>query len=341
MRGTINYLGNIVKAHYYVLKAPNKITFALTYTCNLRCKTCSIWNKELTDELSVSEIGKIFEKIPSLNWLDLTGGEITLREDLEEVLERIIQSSPYLKILHLTSNGQRPTRFLGAIESCKQQSVNPVVSISIDGPEALHDTIRGKSGAYDMAIDTYRKVRHKQKDRASISCTLSRYNLDHIDCLLQDLSIRIPEFSLAEIHFNIFHESNHFYQNYRKTPLNHNDFQKIVKHVKKARNGHFLKKILEARFQKASEEYFLKGRHSLPCQSLVSTCFLDPEGEVYPCTIYDKGLGNLREHNFDIHTLWNADRAAQVRENIRHSSCPGCCSPCETYPAIINSILFP
>ena len=42
------------------LKHPYKLTFAITNKCNLRCKTCHIWEKKPAGELSSEEIDKFF-----------------------------------------------------------------------------------------------------------------------------------------------------------------------------------------------------------------------------------------------------------------------------------------
>ncbi len=341
MNATANYLLNILRSNFSRLPGPNKITYILTSRCNLRCKSCSIWKKPPREELSVAEIDQIFSQLPSLNWLDLTGGEITLRSDLLEVLGAIIEASPYLRILHLTSNGQKPNTLIEAIRFCKNQQINPIVSISIDGPEALHDEIRGKSGAFESAVRTYRQIRNDPDLNVSISCTLSVHNLDSVDLLLKELQGRLAEFSHDEIHFNLFHESNHFYGNTGHETLSRADFAQIQEQLYKAENGHLIKRMLEHRYRKASRDYFLYGRHGLKCQSLSSTCFLDSDGTLYPCTIYDRPLGNLRDYHYDCRPLWNDQHTMALRDEIMQSNCPGCCSPCETYPAIVSSLFIP
>ena len=59
--------------------APLKLNLCLTYWCQYRCKTCNIWQRKPTDELTTEEIVALVRENPNVNWVDLTGGEIFLR----------------------------------------------------------------------------------------------------------------------------------------------------------------------------------------------------------------------------------------------------------------------
>jgi molybdenum cofactor biosynthesis enzyme MoaA len=66
--------------------------FAVTYKCNSRCKTCSIWKYESNQrELAINEIRdfltsnkELFRKIKTIQ---ITGGEPYLRDDLDQVVK--------------------------------------------------------------------------------------------------------------------------------------------------------------------------------------------------------------------------------------------------------------
>ncbi|HIE43193.1 MAG TPA: 4Fe-4S cluster-binding domain-containing protein, partial [Candidatus Omnitrophica bacterium] len=109
-------LKNIFLSNFNRLSSPYRLTYALTYRCNLTCKICLIWKKRNSHELSIYEIKRFFKRLNNLCWLDLTGGEITLRGDVEDVIDIIIENSPYLSILHLSTNGQIPEKILSIAE---------------------------------------------------------------------------------------------------------------------------------------------------------------------------------------------------------------------------------
>jgi MoaA/NifB/PqqE/SkfB family radical SAM enzyme len=80
---------NILLSAFGGLKHPYKLTFAITNKCNLKCKTCNIWQRKPENELTFAEIDKFFAANNYFNWIDLTGGEIFLRKDLPDISRSI------------------------------------------------------------------------------------------------------------------------------------------------------------------------------------------------------------------------------------------------------------
>jgi MoaA/NifB/PqqE/SkfB family radical SAM enzyme len=62
-----------------VTRLPWKATLCLTYACNLRCGFCRIWERRPKGELTFDEWTRILERSPRFLWIDLTGGEPTVR----------------------------------------------------------------------------------------------------------------------------------------------------------------------------------------------------------------------------------------------------------------------
>jgi len=62
--------------------------------------------------------------------------------------------------------------------------------------------------------------------------------------------------------------------------------------------------------------------------------FIDSLGVVYPCSIYDRPLGKLREHDYDLGRVLHADEARRARTAVIEDTCPGCWTPCEAYQSL-------
>ena len=62
----------------------------------MQCKMCSIWQNptEKSKEIQVKEL----EKLPKVKFVNLTGGEPFVREDLEEIVEVMFRKSPRVVI---------------------------------------------------------------------------------------------------------------------------------------------------------------------------------------------------------------------------------------------------
>lgn len=133
------------------------IQWHFTEKCNLRCSHC-YQGKTDTNELSLKEIKEIIGEIretlrywaetyhidfsPSFN---ITGGEPFLRKDIFQILEEISREGIDIYIL---SNGTLIDR--KKAELLAKLNVKGV-QVSIEGPEEVHDSIRGK-GSFALAM---------------------------------------------------------------------------------------------------------------------------------------------------------------------------------------------
>src|SRR4030042_1873263 len=89
------------------------LIFFVTSKCNARCKMCFYW-REIADAharkiLSLEEIGRIARNFKNLIYVSITGGEPTLREDVDEIVYRFYASSG-TRFVNITTNGLLPER---------------------------------------------------------------------------------------------------------------------------------------------------------------------------------------------------------------------------------------
>jgi radical SAM protein with 4Fe4S-binding SPASM domain len=85
--------------------------------------------------------------------------------------------------------------------------------------------------------------------------------------------------------------------------------------------------------------YIEQQKCPLKCQALASSFYLDPYGNLFPCTIYNKKLLNIRQMNGDFLNAWNSKDAKNLYYECSNHVCPGCWSPCDAYVAIVGSLL--
>lgn len=334
----LGLINNIVLSNFKRLASPFKVTFALTYKCNLKCKICKIWKTAHKQELHIDEIGKIFKNLNSLSWLDLTGGEITLRHDSIEIIRLIIKSAKRLSLFHISTNGQFPYRAYLLAKEILKFDISFIINIGLDGPREINDELRGREGAYLNSIEAFKLIKSLNKGYCYLSCTLSDYNIEYIDDLLAELKKDLPHFSYSNLHFNIFHKSGHYYRNQDMDGLSRLDFKKVKKYLILSKSGNLIKKFLEDRYMKGLSKYLNADQFSLKCHALRNSCFINPYGEVYPCGMYDRLIGNLREYDYDLNQLWSNPGLLEVRKEIEDRTCSGCWTPCEAYPAILGNL---
>jgi len=292
----------------------------------------------LRQEMDLAAIERTFRGLKNLSWLDLTGGEVTLREEAAEIVQMILRQAKKICIFHLSTNGQLPEKALLLAREAVRHRVVPVINISVDGPEEVNDRLRGKKGAYRLSLEAFRKIKGLKKAHCYLSCTISKLNIAHLDALLLELKRDVPGFDLADLHFNLFHNSGHYYQNQDVDAACGSEAPVAQKYLSLCQGGNPVKIWLEKAYMKGLARYYQKGKAVLKCQALSSSCFIDPYGTVYPCSIYDKPVAELRDYDFDVRAAWNGSASISVRKSIEQGACPGCWSPCEAYPAILGDM---
>jgi radical SAM protein with 4Fe4S-binding SPASM domain len=344
MRRIFNLTKNIISSNFKVTGFPYRITFILTYRCNLKCKFCNIWKRDAQDQLSLEEIEKFFQKNNTFNWINISGGEIFLRDDIVKIIKIIANNCKNLFLIDFPTNG-----FLtGRIESDVKEILNlknlpphVFVTVSLDGANDLHDALRGVRGSWMNAVETFRRLRQIKDKRLKVffGMTISSKNVAKIEETINSLKHYIPAISYRDLHVNLLHSSEHYYQNDDSGMADENDLRKYIGYFRKKR-GLCLDPVayLEVKYQSLTWEYLKLNKTPLPCKALISSCFIAPNGDIFPCSIMNKTLGNIRDYNYDLAGLWNAERADKVRQIIKNGLCPQCWTPCEAYQTILGNL---
>jgi MoaA/NifB/PqqE/SkfB family radical SAM enzyme len=319
---------------------PYKLTFAVTYKCNLKCKTCFIWKKEQKNELGLSEIEQFFKKSNLFSWIDLIGGEIFLREDLPEILEIIFRHCRQLRILHFPTNGYLTEKIINIVKKICQYRKNIilVITVSMDGPEKINNEIRGNENAWARSLDTFIGLKKLGLKFVYLGYTISKYNSGSLEDMLLAVRKYYPRIGYNDIHVNIPYISEHYLNNASMHFMPGDFSTEDIENFSKGKSA-AIKNFLERQYFKLIPDYLSLKQMPLKCQALASTCFIDPYGDIYPCIVYNRKISNIRDIDYDLHKFWKEDRVNAVRKEILDKECQGCWTPCEAYPAIMGSIL--
>ena len=98
------YAGALRKRNRGEATLPRMLTYTVTFTCNARCMMCDSWRKDSAGDLGLEEIERIFDQLPQMDIVRLTGGEPFVRRDLTEIAAAVTEKlTPAL--LHVTTNG--------------------------------------------------------------------------------------------------------------------------------------------------------------------------------------------------------------------------------------------
>ena len=193
---------------YHLLKHsffPEWVVIIPTYRCNLRCQMCFLFDEQgrslipapLREELPLSKWQKIIEEIAAFApHIYLVGGEPLLYKDLLRLVN-------YIKAAGLPCSMSTNGILLADLAEEIVQSGLDSLFVSIDGPEAIHNEIRGSGQAFQRAIDglvriNQAKTRHKRSTPSLfVNCVVSSFNYQY----LTEVVIAVRDLGLTELRF--------------------------------------------------------------------------------------------------------------------------------------------
>ena len=342
MKQFLNLAGNVALSNVSHLQRPYKLTYAVTYRCNSRCLICSIWKNRVFNELTVDEIKTFFTKNTYFNWIDITGGEVFLRPNLLDIIRTVIKTQKNLYFLHIPTNGILTSTIQKNVTSILAMKPHKfVMTFSIDGPPALHDKLRGIKNNWKQTVASYKVIKQMASPRFDcyFGMTLSGYNFQTIEETFRELHREVPALTRNDLHFNIAHHSSHYYGN-AKTVLG--TTADIAEELRKFNSLKQLRmdgiSVLDRVFQGLVPRYMETHKTPIPCKALDSSLFLDPKGTIYPCTMWNVPLGNVRDIDYDLEKFWRSKKAIQIRDVISMKKCVNCWTPCEAYQSILGNL---
>ena len=336
-----------VHANVRRLGAPVKVNLCLTYRCQYRCKTCNIWQRRPTGELTTAELLRFVDRNKEIAWLDVTGGEIFLREDAGDFLTAVVTTWKRLAVLHFPTNGFLTEAIVRAAKqvAAAGSPATVVITVSLDGDERLNDEIRGVLGGYRRQVETFNRLRELPGVQVAFGITLSRYNVGALENIVDACRRDCPGVTIRDFHLNVAQVSGHYYGNDEGVrdwePDRESTVAALRRHREQCGMPWSLRDQLESAYMARLEKYLETGRTPMRCHALRSSCFVDPWGTVYPCITYARPLGSLRDHGMALGPLWTAADTVRTQAEIWNGDCPQCWTACEAFQSILGNLLRP
>jgi len=278
----------------------------------MRCQMCNIWQfpTDKQEEIKASDL----KSLPHLKFINLTGGEPFIREDLPEIVEECYKHTDRIVI---STSGYFEDRVI----DLAKHFPNIGIRISIEGLSQKNDELRGRQGGFDKGLRTLLTLKHLGLKDIGFGCTVSNYNSKDMLSLYQlSLSLGL-EFATAAFHNSYyFHKDDNRITNKEEVC---GDFAQLVEWQLQENHP---KSWFRAFFNMGLINYIEGGRRMLPCEAGSANFFIDPWGEVFPCNgmeprYWKESMGNI--HDTDFMTIWESEQANKVRQMVRR--CPKNC----------------
>lgn len=131
---------------------------------------CNIWKHQTRPEEEID--ASYYEKLPAGLRINITGGECTIRKDIDKIFEILYPKS---SLLELSTNGYNTE----TIVALANKYPNILIRVSVEGLPALNDKKRGTLNGFDHALRTMLELK-KRSARISASPWSSRQTIIRI-----------------------------------------------------------------------------------------------------------------------------------------------------------------
>ncbi len=305
---------------------PLSLAVSVTHRCNARCATCKVTRKK-PGELSAKEYAEVFKSLKGGPlWFTITGGEPFMRTDIEEIGNSLVQhAQPY--VVTIATNAFLTDRILSFARNVVKPDtkVKFVVNLSLDAIGPAHDKIRGVRGGFDRVMETYHTLKELELENMSLGfhTVISKFNQNYVIDLMEYLKVFEPEHH----HFEVAQSRAELNVKNEELAPGINEYdalvQKFLERTEKKEEEFFDEalRLFRREYYKLSLETIKRSAQVLPCFAGVASGQIGPNGDVWPCCVQTRPIGNLREKNYDFGKVWGSRAANAERKRIREGEC--------------------
>jgi MoaA/NifB/PqqE/SkfB family radical SAM enzyme len=313
--------------HWALSRPLEQLAVELTVYCNLQCKMCSVW--ELREHGVPLDLAKqLLSDAYALGARTFIpcGAESFMRKDFLDVVEHahglgfttqeIVTNGTMINEAHLERLSKTPSVQL---------------HISIDGPEAVQDELRGE-GVYVKSVAAARAALARGV-RVGLSGVIMRETLDTLTHLI-DLSI---ELGIGEVSYQPFqteisgpHKDLARFSLLRKYGEQRRAaLERRLDEVRAYAQKRNVRIYTESLFP-AIPGYLIEGERPIPaggCYLPSKFLLVDWRGDIYPCFFMrnDK-IGNV--YSDRLPEVWHSPMQQQLNVLGLTARCPGCLAAC-------------
>ncbi len=245
----------------------------LTYRCNAKCEICQYWKhpSRPVDEMQLPQVRQGLRNVYDYGCrlINFTGGEPTLRADLEDIVNCASRMGIWTSMV---TNGSLLTR--ERIRSLKNAGLDQML-ISVDSTDAeTHDKHRRIPGCHEHAIMCLRLIREEFLSghrTGGMMCAITRYNAHQVMSLVELASQTGVWLALQPYHENKTGDST----------LRGNVGPVVIEELllRRTWNG----PILNSRSYLEGAAAMFRGIKPGPCSAGRKYFSVDPFGFVHPC----------------------------------------------------------
>ena len=260
-------------AYLTLVRKPILVHFEVTLRCNARCNFCDYWKTDASErerELSSYADAARFFNPMMVTW---TGGEPTLRRDLEGLVSAVDRAIRVKYMTLITHGGTLgPERAL----SLWNAGVNQF-NISLDFLDERHDQARGIPGLVAKIMSNVPAMRERGIDAIRFNTVIKRSNLGELMPIVR----RAAELGVG-VNFSCYTDNKNGNEDGLIRASELRELEAVVAELldfKRRRRGI----ITNSDYYLEQIPRYVRGDTTEPCRSGIRTIHLDPAGYVKRC----------------------------------------------------------
>ncbi len=341
--------------HYFF--SPDWIILGVNNVCNLHCKMCDVGTKNLETNFAQNLVGTHPINMP----LDL----------IKKIIDQTAHFYPHAKLGYAFTEPLVYPHLEQSLAYAKQKNIKTAVTtnaltlkqkakilaqnnvndvfISLDGPQDIHNEIRGHKKSFQKAIEGINELLSIDPHTSiSIFCVITEWNIGYLKSFLdflkeyplRQIGFMHPNFTpqhIADIHnqswLNAYPATA---SNVDEINIDNINLDQLWNEIQEIRYDHYPFPIhfspdissKENLFQFYKQPEQIIGRM---CNDVFSNIMIKSDGSVIPAhgRCYNLTLGNI--HQQSLKQIWNADILKKFRHDLISNggllpACSRCCS---------------
>ncbi|HOO20281.1 MAG TPA: radical SAM/SPASM domain-containing protein [Kiritimatiellia bacterium] len=278
------------------------LSIILTYRCNSRCSMCNIWQHPTlpAEEVTLETLAKL---PGGFDYLNLTGGEPTLRTDLEAVVDLL---HPKTRQLEISTNGLQADK----LERILRKHPDVKIRISLEGIGERNNAIRGEKNGFERKRDTMKRLKAAGGCDLGFATTFQDDNCDQLLDLYRLCNSFGGEMATSALHNGYqFHKTDN--EPYNRVRIARAVQPLIVEMLRSRRPKNWFRAYLNLGLMKK----ILGQPRLIPCTAGRDFAFVDPWGRVYACNVRpDLEIGDLTAQTWE--EIYHGPRAVEARTKV-------------------------
>lgn len=296
---------NWIQPFYKKPFLPRTLCFYVTHRCDSHCVMCGLWKQEPKSEmseLSLGELERIFSDplFSKIKHFDINGGEPTLREDLIEIAEIIIQKFPHLKHITMSTNGISTERITSVVkdisEISSENNIRFSVGVSLHGVGNVAEKVSRVNRVFSKVartINQLKSIQEQNSNSLSLNCVLMDVNLLNVyDLKNWSESEGLPvSYVLGEVRERFLNLNT-----YPTTIIGEDKKAFLIRFLRELAKDKSLYNPSAFRYHSLANMVEFNATRTNACHYAMGGAILGPYGELYFCP-HSRVIGNCRKRS--------------------------------------------